>query len=352
MQAVINATATESNLAPLDDRSSTFLLDIGGKTLIERTVDTLVETGVERIAMVTEQNSIRTVFGGDNDTNRVATDDVEICFVREYEPMTTGLADDSGFLYVRGDILYDADDLESIGSERAAIGYVRTPETGVHGRLSVHGDDVTARPDDVSHSGYHMAYAYKFPPRAHEWNYGVSPMTVELADTESPTAVELSRFDPIRNPSDYLSANTSFAQIEGEYEGMGGSVLYVDKESTTIHDSATIMGPTVIGRDVHVGANSVVDSAVVLDGASIGAGSYVGYSVIGSGVTIEENVTTNTRQSSGEDVIANFSGERTNTGRANFGAIVGSTATIQSGVTVGRGKTIKTGLTIDPGEIV
>lgn len=352
MQAVIDATATVSNLAPLDDRSSPFLLDIAGKTLIERTVDTLVETGVERIALVTEQNAIRNVFGGDRDTDRVATDDVEIRFVRAYDSMTRGLAEDSGFLYVRGDILYDPDELESIASERAALGYVRTSETGVHGKLSVNGDDVTAQPDDVGHSGYHMAYAYKFPAGAHQWDYDVSPMTVELADTESPATVELDYFDPIRNPSDYLSANLLFAQVEGQSDGVGEPVLFVEEETANVHDTATITGPAVIGRDVEIGANAVVDSAVVLDGASIGAGSYVGYSVIGSGVTIEENVTTNTRASSGESVIADFDGERTNTGKSNFGAIVGSTATIQSGVTVGRGKTIKTGLTIDPGETV
>jgi len=107
----------------------------------------------------------------------------------------------------------------------------------------------------------------------------------------------------------------------------------------------------VIGEDVTVGPGAVVESSVLLDGATIGAGSYVGYSVVDEGVTIEQNVTTNTRAASGETVVAEFGGERVDTGMTEFGTVFGPGVTVQAGATVMRGTTIDTGLTVDPGEV-
>ncbi|QLG30139.1 hypothetical protein HUG10_21365 (plasmid) [Halorarum halophilum] len=351
MQAVIDATGNVSSLSPINDRRSHFTLPVAGKTVIEHVVDTLVEIGVERIAIVTDEDSLRTVFGAERGVDRLATEDVELCFVKHYyvdrAAKTNGLASDSGFLWVRGDILYDQESLAELAEHDAAIGHVNLPTAGVHGRLEFNGDRVRARPGDIEHSGAHMAYAYKFPAEAHEWDYGIDPMTIELADTHSPEAV-LVDWTPITNPNDYLEANLAFAARQE-----GGDIVWAESSlDEGLAQNCVITGPCVIGEDVTIEPGAIVESSVILDGATIGAGSYVGHSVIGEGATVEQNVTTNTRAASGETIVAEFDGERIDTGRTEFGAIVGPGATVQAGVTIRRGTTVDTGLTVDPGETV
>jgi len=340
MQAVVDATGNAPSLSPLNARRSRFTLPVAGETIIERVVNGLVDIGVERVAIVTDEDSIRTVFGAERGVDRLGLEDVELCFIPHYygetASKTRGLAEDTGFLWVRGDTLYDWESLAELAEHDSALGYVPHPHTATHGKIQINGDDLRATPGEYTHSGAHLAYAYKFPPRAHEWDYGIDPMTEELATQTDSESVAI-RWTPIENPADYLAANL-------ERAAAGGIDVEVD-------GAATVIGPCVAGEDVTVGPGAVIESSVLMDGATVGAGSYVGHSVVGEGVTIEQNVTTNTRSASCETVVAEFGDERVDTGRTEFGAIFGPGSTAQAGSTVLRGTTVETGLTLEPGSV-
>ena len=53
MQAVILAAGTASRLRPLTDNCPKCLLEINGKTLLERTIDAIIEAGIHEITIVT-----------------------------------------------------------------------------------------------------------------------------------------------------------------------------------------------------------------------------------------------------------------------------------------------------------
>ena len=52
LKAIIIAAGTGSRLSPLTNERPKCLLEVGGKTILERAIDVLRENGVERIAVV------------------------------------------------------------------------------------------------------------------------------------------------------------------------------------------------------------------------------------------------------------------------------------------------------------
>jgi mannose-1-phosphate guanylyltransferase len=53
-----------------------------------------------------------------------------------------------------------------------------------------------------------------------------------------------------------------------------------------VHESASVLGGSTIGRDVVVGADAVIEGSVIFDGARIDAGALVRQSVVGAGAVV------------------------------------------------------------------
>lgn len=118
-KAVIVAAGESSRLRPLTDELPKCLLEVGGRKIVDRSVERLRRAGVEQIAVVVgfEQDKIRRHLGGDGFTYIVnpffrATNNLaSLWFAREW------LAGDA-FLYQHSDIVYEPRILEAMLERR------------------------------------------------------------------------------------------------------------------------------------------------------------------------------------------------------------------------------------------
>ncbi len=145
----------------------------------------------------------------------------------------------------------------------------------------------------------------------------------------------------------YISARASISRstiIEGPV---------IIEDDVTIDHNVILRGPLYIGREVFIGVNTFVRNAtsiedrsvigsyseinrsVIMRGATIGRGSYIGYSVVGERAVIEPNVVTWN--------IA-FQPERRTLARGREYAKIGCT--------IAKGSRVRSGSIIHPGEIV
>lgn len=338
MQAVIEAPESAADMGPLTASNSLYEVPVLGATLIEHAVDTVIEAGADEIALNLTNNSVKHILGADRGVDTYEREDATLHFVRSRDAMTKGLDTDEGFLYVRADILYDADELASLADEDEAFAYVTDANEFGQGKTTVKADEVDdINPGQTPQTGATGAYAFKFPRQAHEWNYGIDPMSVEFAHSHQPAAVELSSFEPIRYPHQLLSAN--LARVPES--GIG--------EDVQIADSASVRN-VVLGEGVEIQANAVVEDAILMDGVTVGAGSYVSHTVAGNGARFGENTTTSDERADGKNVI--YGDGQINSGLDEFGAVIGRTANVMPGVTLTAGASVTAGTTVQPGDTV
>jgi acetyltransferase-like isoleucine patch superfamily enzyme len=259
--------------------------------------------------------------------------------------MTSGLDTDEGFLYVKGNTLYDWETIAELAEEEAAIGYVGDPDESAHGQVGIasNGDAIDFHPGDHPMSGPEAAFAYKFPKRAHEWDYEIDPMCVELAHNESPTAVQLSGWEPIEYPHDLLEANHRV--VREEHDG-----TYV-ADDATVAPGSVVAGPAVLLEGTHVMENATVEKSVLLADSYVGPNSYVGHSILGEGMTVEQGVTTVTRDSGDSTVKLRFSdGSKADTESDVFGSVCGPKAKVRGGTTLREGSVVGSGTVVQSGQ--
>jgi glucose-1-phosphate thymidylyltransferase len=109
--------------------------------------------------------------------------------------------------------------------------------------------------------------------------------------------------------------------------------------NTSIEPGARILRNTVLGSNVTVGANAVVDNSVVLGDATIAPGAVVRDAIIGADASIGPNTTI--VGGTGDVVI----GETLHTD-VQFGGLVGDSATISGGVTIEPGTILDNGAAV------
>lgn len=340
MQAVIATPESDATMGPLTENNSLYKLPVGNRTLIEHTVATLEEIGVDEITINITSNAVRRIFGADRGVDRVETESSTIYFARSRDPMTAGLDDEEPFLYVRGDYLYDSDQLAALTEHDAAVGIVKSRE-GAHGSVTVKSGSVDdANPGNVPRTGNASAYAYWFPRQAHEWNYGVDPMLVELSHNYQPAAVDMGdSWQPIRYPHQLLHANIAEAGDRDEL-----------KESADVATTAAT-SDVVVGENVTIGPSATVKNAVLMDGVTVESGAYVSDTIVAQDGRIGPNVSTSVHRGDGRAVTLEWSGSKINTDLDRFGSVIGARANLMAGSTALAGSMISTGLTVSPGQI-
>jgi hypothetical protein len=120
----------------------------------------------------------------------------------------------------------------------------------------------------------------------------------------------------------------------------------------TIGPSAYVRPDTVIGDDCHLGhAFEIVDS-VVFSGTTGKHRSYVGHSVIGSGVNLGGGFISSDYRHDGAEHVTRVGTARVNTGRVKLGAFIGDGVHTGVHTITYPGRKIWPGLTTLPGEIV
>ncbi len=85
-----------------------------------------------------------------------------------------------------------------------------------------------------------------------------------------------------------LDAGRQFLAPGSVEEGASVTGAVIAEEGCSIAATARVVGPTVLGRGVHVGPGAVVERSVVLDGSHVAAGAHVSGAILSPGVRIGE----------------------------------------------------------------
>jgi mannose-1-phosphate guanylyltransferase len=89
--------------------------------------------------------------------------------------------------------------------------------------------------------------------------------------------------------------------VQAEGATVAGAVIA--EEGARIEPGARVVGPTVLGRGVTIGAGAVVERSVILDGATIARGAFVADAILSPGVSIGERTIVQGQSVVGEDVV-------------------------------------------------
>jgi mannose-1-phosphate guanylyltransferase len=325
VQALILAGGEGTRLRPLTSSVPKPVVPLAGRPFISYMLEWLRRHGVDEAILSCGfmADGVRDVLGDGEALG------VRLRYVEEPEPLGTGGALkfaedllDERFLMLNGDVLTDIDltaqlrQHEETGA-RATLALIPVEDPSAYG--------LVRRRPDRSVSGFLEK------PNADEIdtnlvNAGAYVLDRSVVDDMAPVGTRISierdvfprlvghglygyeaagYWLDIGTPQRYLQATYDILEgdVETEIGGQvaaAGGVLRVDGAGGAVHapavigpgctiaSDAVIGGRTVLGAGVSIGPGAHVDSAVLLDGAAVGAGSRVSRSIIGPEVQIGE----------------------------------------------------------------
>ncbi|MGQ3330216.1 bifunctional sugar-1-phosphate nucleotidylyltransferase/acetyltransferase [Halorubrum sp. FL23] len=388
MYGVVLAAGRGTRMRPLTDRCPKPLLPVGDRSLLEQVFDTAADV-VDEFVVVTgyRGEEIRDALG---ESYR----DRPIHYVEQAEALGTAHAIaqaepvvDDDFLVLNGDVVVDASLPRALAdAEGTAVAATEVADPRAYGVLSTAADGslagIVEKPDEPPTTLANVG-CYAFEPAVFE--YVDRTPESERGEYEITTTIELLLDDGHRidvapyegtwldvgRPWELLEANElALAALDGGVENAGaveedvhlhGAIVVEDgarvrsgayvegpaliREGADVGPNAYIRGPTVVGPDAHVGHSVEVKNSVLMADASVGHLSYVGDSVLGSGVNFGAGTNVANLRHDGENVRLTVKGDRVDTGRRKLGAIVGDGAktgintSLNAGVKLGAGET-------------
>jgi NDP-sugar pyrophosphorylase family protein len=378
MKAVILAAGEGSRLQPLTNHRPKPMLPVGNKPLLETVIEAVSTAGITEIILVAgyHRERIQNHFG---DGNRW---DVDITYAIQEKQLGTGHAllqaepyIDSEFIALNGDRYIESQVIEDLIDERRQSGQSCIAVTQVDmpnrfGVVELDGQTVTKivekPPLGTTSSRQINAGVYAFGPEIFDSIreteiFGEQALTTTLqtqSEVRPLRAVSVTGlWGDVSYPWDLLLLNDyavdqhrSKPDSETSQSGHVASTatLYDDfllSENVTIHPGAVVLRGTSISENVSVGANAVVENAVVLPDATIGPGAVVRDCIIGANATVGPNST-----------IEGGKAELTLDGEVHhdveFGGLVGDYARLEGNVTVQPGTVIGEGVTVESGAVV
>jgi len=364
VQALILAGGEGTRLRPLTSTVPKPVVPLVDRPLISYMLEWLTRHGIDDVVMSCGflASGVRNVLGDGSAFN------MRLRFVEEPEPLGTAGALkfaepmlDERFLMLNGDVLTDIDLTEQIAQHErtqatATLALVAVPDPTNYGLVRLDEDEsvlefvekpssdaVEERPSSDLSDNFISAGAYVLEKRILEMVPAGRNVSIErevwplLVDNGLYGFRAENYWLDIGTPDRYLRA--TFDIIEGNVETgvqerLGSSYLAISEESDV---QGRAIPPAVIERGVHVAPDAHVGSLVVLgQDVSIGAGSIVERSVILNGTEIGENCRLS------DCIVA--AGCRIGAGtQIDRGAVLGE------GVTVGAENTISNGARIFPG---
>lgn len=342
MQAVVLATGGHGDMRPLDNSRPLYTLPIVDTTIIEYTVQQLIDLDVEKIEVRTHDRSVQHALGAGRDEDESEYDGTPITFPHQNRSLGYSLDEGENFVVLRGDVLYGEEGLEEMVDSMVAVGYHEDMTLGAHGEVIIEEGDVTRievgqRPT----TGTYGAYAFTFPGSAQSWHESLDGMALKLVNEYNPKATLFKGWDWIRDPADLFRANMRIVQSETE-DG-----VYIG-EDTEIEGE--VNSPCIILDGATVKSGAVVENSVVLDNASVGSQSYIGYSILGEKSIVEQGVHVATENTSGSNVtLEHTDGESVDTSVPFFGTVLGERARVRTGATLSEGRVIGRGDTVGLG---
>nr|WP_237560342.1 sugar phosphate nucleotidyltransferase [Halolamina sediminis] len=302
MDAVVLAAGEGERLAPLTESRPKPMLPAANRPILSYVFDTLVDAGVDSIAVVIgyERDHIRDHFGN---TYR----DTPLEYVVQEKQLGSGHAllqardaVDGPFLVLNGDqivdpgMVTDVRDAYDPAQEVGALGVIEQAAVVRYSTVSIADDVVTTvseTPD--ADSGLVNAGVYAFDGRIFDAIDATPrtdgelslPVTLERVVTDDADG----RLRAVRTDGLWLDATYAWdllavaehlldvEWIEGVTEDEGVWVA----DSAQVHDSAVLRAPVVVAPDAVVGPNAVVGPATSLGrNATVGANATISRSVL------------------------------------------------------------------------
>jgi UDP-N-acetylglucosamine diphosphorylase/glucosamine-1-phosphate N-acetyltransferase len=373
MKAVILAAGEGRRLEPLTDTRPKPMLPVANRPLLEHVVESVVAAGIEEIVLVVgyKRKRIQSHFGDGDDWG------IDIEYAIQRKQLGTGhavlqaegLVDDT-FLVLNGDRIIDPSIVERAAEAEedgeTLVGVIRTEDPSGLGVVETDGERVTGvtekPPEHAITSEIVNAGVYRFDPGVFDVIRGTDTsgeltITATLDRLAAGGTVRALRYRgawlDVSHLWDLLSVNGSL--LDGdlldvpETARVGKSAVITDGvavgSDVRIGPSATVLSGTSVGDNASIGANAVVDNAVILPDAAVGAGAVLKDCVVGENTEVGPNTTV---AGGPADVIV----DGVVHGGVKLGGVVGDNARIGGAVSIYPGTVIGNRTTVEGGASV
>jgi len=392
MQAVIMCAGKSTRTAPLTLTRPKALLPILNRPLIEHQIEALAPL-VDQITLVVGYlaEAIRAHCGDE-------MAGVRIRYVDQREQRGTGHAVlqcreiiDGDFLCLNGDDLYDPADLAHLASTRQGALAKEVEDPRLYGIYAVDGDgNATRLEEKPEHPFSNLANvgAYHLPLDVFDLLSATAPSprgeieitsaVQALAEAKPFRVVQMAGYWlPIGYPWHLLDANVWFLRHRLEATNLGtvhphasvDGAVHIGR-GTAVRAGAVIEGPAYIGEECEIGPNCVirggsvigdgcrigpgveVDRSVLFDGSAAAHLTYIGDSIIGSGVDLGGGTVTANLRHDGATVRSMVQGALVDTGRMTFGTAMGDGVRTGVNTSILPGRKLWPGMHTPPGAVV
>jgi len=319
MKAVILAAGEGRRLEPLTETRPKPMLPVANRPLLEHVVESVVAAGIEEVVLVVgyKRERIQSHFGDGDDWG------IDIEYAVQNKQLGTGHAVlqaersiEGTFVVLNGDRIIDpsvverAVDADDDGETLLAV--TRTDDPSGLGVVETDGDHATGivekPPQHEITSEVVNAGVYRFEPGVFDVirdteTTGELAITATLNRLAAAGDVRVLRYRgawlDVSYLWDLLSVNASLLNggprdVPGTAR-VGKNAVVTDGvavgSDARVGASATVLSGTAIGENVRIGPNAVLDNAVVLSDATIGAGVVLRDCVVGENARIGPNTT-------------------------------------------------------------
>ena len=401
MEAVVLAAGRGERLWPLTETRPKPLLPIVNRPILERTLESIIHAGVEKIVLVVnyKMEMIRERLGNGSALG------CDIEYVKQKSPRGTAdalgtaqnkLAEEDRFLVIYGDDYYEKEAVKDFvtaaeNNEGVTIGTTKVEDPSQFGMIESKKGLVTEIREKISKSGPGIVNAglyimtnkvftsIKKTPRSKRGEFELTDsLTALIRNGEQVHSEQLkdSGWLGISYPWDLLEANQRIVsqesvRLDGTVEEgvqLKGSVVVED--GALVKGGSCIEGPVHVGKrcevgpnaylrafsclgdDVKVGASCEVKNSIVMSGSKIPHLSYVGDSVIGSDCSLGAGTITANLRFDDAVVKSRVKGALIASGRKKLGAILGDHVRTGINVSIFPGVKIGKGAWLGPGAIV
>jgi len=320
--AVVLAAGEGTRLRPLTHNRPKPMLPAANRPILGYVFDALVAADVERIVVVVgyERDRVQDYFGP-------TYAGVELEYVVQHKQLGSGhallqarTAVDGPMLVVNGDRVIDASIVRDVATEFESAGdptmaVLERPETAQYGAVVLHDGDVVELVEKPESDEYRLINAgvYAFEPSMFAAIDDTPRQAGELALTETITRLmDQGRVRGVRTegmwvdatyPWDLLAVSDEVlarGHVESrrarpgeraEYDLDRADRVWVDTDAT-VHESAVLQGPVVVGPDCEVGPGAVVGpNAALGQNVTVGANVTVRRSVLDADTRVEAGST-------------------------------------------------------------
>jgi len=382
IQAVILARGLGMRQRPLTFTRPKPILEFGGTTILEHTLEALSGLVGEVIFVVgAQEEDIQKQIGS-------KFQKIKIRYVRQEKPLGTGDALYQArpylrekFLVMNGDDFYTNEDIGKVLKKFPSILVQEVENPSSFGVVFKKGElmeKLVEKPkkslSHLANTGLYFLDKQVFETTLEKSERGEFELTqaIEaLAQKRKMFVVEASHWIPISYPWDLLTANQFLLEqqkgsvkeariekgvvLKGEIILGAGTVvksgsylegpLWIGSESQ-IGPNAYLRPATMIGSRCRIGANVEVKNSIIGDGTHIDHLSYVGDSILGHDCHLGAGTIIANLRFDQKLVEVEVKGEMVSTRRKKFGAVLGD------GVKVGVNSSLMPGVLIDPEVII